>query len=86
MRKFEYFSYYYENENFETGYFGWLSNYFPDYDFEERIPTNVIVNNKIGRPFIYPHENFEHPFVKDFYNGIEKKEAEKRINRALNNS
>ena len=76
----------YNNEDFETGYFGWLSNYFPDYNFEESIPTNVIVNNKIGRPFVYPHEDFDHPFVKDFYSGIKKKEAEKRINRALNNS
>lgn len=74
----------YDNKEYETGYFGWLSNYFPDYDFEESIPANVIVNNKTGRPFIYPHDSFEHPFVHDFYNGISLEDAEERINRVLN--
>ncbi|KMQ64358.1 hypothetical protein ACM46_08685 [Chryseobacterium angstadtii] len=72
----------YDNEEFETGYFGWLSNFLPDY-IEEHIPMNVIVNNKVGRPFIYPHQDFDHPFVHDFYNGITLGEAEKRINRIL---
>lgn len=73
----------YDNEEFEAGYFGWLSNFLPDYHFEENIPMNVVVNNKVGRPFIYPHDNFEHPFVHDFYNGISEAEAQKRINRIL---
>jgi len=76
----------YDNEDFEGVYFGWLSNYLPDYEFEKTIPTNVLVNNKIGRPFIYPHEGFEHPFVYDFYNGISIEEAEKRIDIVLNKS
>lgn len=74
----------YNNKNFEAEYFGWLSNYLPDYDFSESIPTNVVVNNKMGRPFVYPHERFEHPFVNDFYDGITEKEAESRINKILN--
>lgn len=74
----------YDNEEFEGGYFGWLSNYFPDYEFNESVPTDVFVNNKIGRPFVYPHENHEHPFVKDFYSGISKEEAERRVNVVLN--
>lgn len=74
----------YHNEEFEIGYFGWLSNNLPDYSFEESIPTDIIVNNKIGRPFIYPHESHDHPFVKDFYDGISKEEAEKRIDSVLN--
>jgi len=43
-----------------------------------------VVNNAIGRPFVYPHQSYDHPFVDDFYNGITKEEAEKRINRVLN--
>lgn len=76
----------YDNQEFEAGYFGWLSNYLPDYSFEESIPINVIVNNKTGRPFIYPHEDFKHPFVHDFYNGISIEEAERRIDIVLNKS
>ncbi len=74
----------YHNEEFESGFFGWLSNNLPDYSFEEPIPTDVIVNNKIGRPFVYPHESHNHPFVNDFYLGISKEEAEKRIDFILN--
>ncbi|WP_223558936.1 DUF2199 domain-containing protein [Chryseobacterium lathyri] len=74
----------YNNKAFEAEYFGWLSTYLPDYDFEESIPTTVVVNNNIGRPFVFPHQSYEHPFVHDFYNGITKIEAEKRINRILN--
>lgn len=73
----------YDNKDFEGGYFGWLSNYLPDYEFKESIPTDVFVNNTIGRPFIHPHESFDHPFVNDFYNGISKEEAEKRIDIIL---
>lgn len=74
----------YNNENFEGEYFGWLASYFPDYEFNQSIPTDVIVNNTIGRPFIYPHESNDHPFVKDFYSGISEEEAERRINKVLN--
>ncbi|MBW7676399.1 DUF2199 domain-containing protein [Chryseobacterium chendengshani] len=74
----------YDNKDFETVYFGWLCNNFPDYDFEDSIPTNVEVNNKVGRPFIFPHESHEHPFVHDFYNGISKEEAERRIKLVIN--
>ncbi|WP_300690101.1 DUF2199 domain-containing protein [Chryseobacterium sp.] len=74
----------YDNKEFEAEYFGWLSTYLPDYDFPESIPTTVVVNNTIGRPFVFPHQDYEHPFVHDFYNGITKEEAEKRINWVLN--
>ena len=35
------------------------------------------------RPELFPHQSFEHPFVKDYYSGISKKEAEKRISEML---
>lgn len=74
----------YENKTFEGGYFGWLANYLPNYDFKNSIPTDVMVNNEIGRPLIYPHQSHDHPFVHDFYNGISKEEAERRIDMVLN--
>lgn len=73
----------YDDKAFDGGYFGWLANYLPDYEFSNSIPTDVVVNNKIGRPFIYPHESHEHPFVQDFYQGISKEEAERRVDFVL---
>lgn len=69
----------FDNENHETQYFGWLSNYIPQYQFENSIPTTVVTKSGNDRPEIFPHNDFDHPFVKDFYNGITKEEAEKRI-------
>ena len=72
------------NENHETKYFGWLSNDLPDYNFDKSIPTTVFTRTGNHRPEIIPHEGFDHPFVRDYYNGITKKEAERRINQMLN--
>ncbi|WP_445432578.1 DUF2199 domain-containing protein [Chryseobacterium indoltheticum] len=76
----------YDNKEFESGCFGWLANYLPDYEFNHPIPMDVYINNQQGRPLIYPHQNHEHIFVDDFYKGITKEEAEKRINKVLNRS
>ncbi|GAB0156284.1 DUF2199 domain-containing protein [Chryseobacterium sp. Alg-005] len=73
----------YNNEGFEATYSGWFSNYLPDYKSTINIPTKIIVNNSIGRPLIYPYEDYDHQFVDDFYNGITKEEAERRINTVL---
>ena len=37
------------------------------------------------RPEIFPHEDFDHPFVRDYYGGISKTEAENRINEMIKN-
>jgi len=73
----------FDNENHETQYFGWLSNYIPQYQFSNSIPTTVVTKSGNDRPEIFPHNDFDHPFVKDFYNGITKEEAEKRIREIL---
>jgi len=73
----------YDNENHETTYFGWLCNDLPDYDFEESIPTTVFTRSGNQRPEIIPHKTFDRPFVHDYYNGIAKEEAEKRIRNML---
>ena len=70
--------------NHETKYFGWLSNDLPDYNFSEgSIPTTVFTRTGNNRPNIVPHQDFDHPFVHDYYNGITKKEAERRIKEML---
>jgi hypothetical protein len=74
----------FENEQHETMYFGWLSNNLPEYDFSEGgIPTTVFTRAGNSRPEIVPHEDFDHPFVSDYYNGITKQEAERRIHEML---
>jgi hypothetical protein len=73
----------YKNENHETSYFGWLCNNIAQYDFAESIPTTVYTKKGNSRPEIVPHENFDHPFVRDYYNGISKEEAEIRIKQML---
>src|SRR5688572_3845639 len=84
-KNFQDYSDNFNNENHEATYFGWLSNDLPDYDFSEsNIPTTVFTKTGNNRPEIIPHQNFDHPFVYDYYNGITKKEAEKRINEMLN--
>jgi len=73
----------FDNPDYETKYFGWLSNNVPEYDFINGIPTTVFTRTNKQRPDIVPHQDFEHPFVFDYYNGITKAEAEKRIRNIL---
>ena len=75
----------FDNENHEAKYFGWLCNDIKGYNFTESIPTTVFVTKGNNRPEIFPHQDFDHPFVKDYYEGITKIEAEKRIQEMLKN-
>ena len=60
-------------------YFGYLCNAIPEYEDTTSIHTTVYTRSDGYRPYVVPHESFDHPFVKDYYNGISKAEAEKRI-------
>lgn len=71
------------NPEHEAQYFGWLSNDIPEYEIAS-IPTTVITQLDNMRPEIVPHENFDHQLVRDYYHGITKTEAEKRISAMLN--
>lgn len=68
-----------ENSAHQSGklYLGWLANAIPEYQFDKSIPVDV--KTVAGRPEIYPLLDLSHPFVKDFYHGITKEEANKRI-------
>ena len=83
-KSFQDYSDNFNNENHETTYFGWLCNDLPNYDFSENsIPTTIFTRTGNNRPEIVPHQNFDHPFVNDYYNGISKAEAEKRLKEML---
>jgi hypothetical protein len=69
----------YNNELHKAGYFGYLSNWIPSYADTLSIHTNVNTRTGNQRPYIEPDEDFDHPFVKDYYAGISKEEAERRI-------
>jgi len=73
----------YGNSDHEGKYFGWLSNDIPEYDVLANIPTTVCTRPNCLRPEIIPHEDFEHPLVHDYYRGISKAAAEKRIHAML---
>ena len=76
----------YDNENHEVQYFGWLNSRIPEYENTMNIPTTVITKKGNERPEIVPHQDHEHEFVEDFYNGISKEEAEKRIHEMIKNA
>jgi hypothetical protein len=75
----------FNNPNHETGYFGWLCSNIAEYGNTSQIPCNVITKRGNDRPEIFPHEDYEHQFVRDYYNGISKAEAESRINKMKKN-
>jgi hypothetical protein len=76
----------YDNENHENQYFGWLANFLLDYDNSISIPTTVTTKKGNDRPEIVPHDDVDHSFVRDYYNGISKEEAERRIHAMMKNS
>lgn len=73
----------YNNENHEVSYFGWLANDIWGYEFEDSIPTTVFTRTGDQRPEIVPHQDVDHPLVRDYYNGISKQEAERRIQEMI---
>lgn len=75
----------YRNEHHEVVYFGWLNNFLPEYDDYTSIPTTVYTQKGNKRPIIVPHSDFDHPLVKDYYEGITAQEAKQRIDRMLGN-
>lgn len=79
-KSFENYAANFGHEHHEAKYFGWLSNNIAEYEIPEGcIPTTVFIRKDGLRPEIVPHENFDHRLVRDYYEGITKAEAEKRI-------
>lgn len=76
----------FNNDNHEVQYFGWLNSKIPEYENTVNIPTTVNTKRGNERPEIIPHKDFNHEFVKDYYNGISREEAEKRIHEMMKNA
>jgi hypothetical protein len=76
----------FENHNHEASYFGYICNELPDYEDTMFIPVTVKTKTSGQRPEIFPHEDFDHIFVQDYYKGISKSEAERRIKELFLNT
>ena len=75
------------SENQEGTYFGYLCNQLPEYNYTIPIKTNVVLAKNRQRPEVIPHQDqINNEFVRDYYNGISKTEAEKRIAKVISNS
>ncbi len=75
------------SENQEGSYFGYLCNQIPEYDYKAAIKTNVVLAKDRQRPQVIPHrDQMENEFVRDYYTGISKSEAEKRIAKVISNT
>ena len=69
----------YNDDDHITQYFGWLCSGLPEYDSTMSIPCTVFTQPDGQRPEIVPHEDHDHPFVRDYHHGISKAEAERRV-------
>ena len=76
----------FNNKNHEEQYFGWLNSRIPGYNNTLNIPMTVLTKKGNERPEIFPHKDHPHSFVEDYYSGISRQEAEKRIHKMMNNS
>lgn len=73
----------YDEPDREGGYFGWICNNLFGYDSTISIPSDVYLQKNGNRPMVIPHESHDHPFVRDYYNGITIEEAHRRIKATL---
>ena len=73
----------YRRKDYEVKYFGWLNTFLPDYENTLSIPTTVHTQKGNARPYIVPHQNFDHPLVRDYHYGISLVEAERRLHAML---
>jgi hypothetical protein len=75
----------YDNEDHEATYFGFLCNNLTGYEDTLSIESNVVLRGKI-RPEVIPHDDqLDNDFVRDYYEGIDKEAANRRIKEILRN-
>lgn len=75
----------FNNPNHKTEYFGYICSSIPEYENTMSIPCDVMTKTGNDRPEIFPHQDFDHQVVRDYYNGISKTEAENRITEMIKN-
>lgn len=70
----------YHNGEHEASYFGYVCNHLMGYEEDVlEVPSTVVTQADNKRPAVFPHEDVDHPLVQDFYHGISKEEAERRV-------
>jgi len=75
----------FHNDEHEAVYFGYLCNSLAGYESTLSLHTNVELSKGGQRPQVIPHQA-DHPFVKDYYNGISVEEVERRIFQIIGNA
>lgn len=68
----------YEDDSYRAAYGGHLATALPGYRSVTTVPVLVRTRGRF-RPVISPDSTFDHPLVRDFHDGITRKEAELRI-------
>ncbi len=73
----------FNNENHQATYFGFLCNNLTGYEDTLSIKANVMLRGRF-RPEVTPHDDqMDSQFVRDYYNGIDNEEAEKRLREVM---
>lgn len=75
------------DEDYHAHYSGFFSNTLPEYPDNNTltIPMMMVVNGGGQRPIVYPHPDYPHQLVKDYYDGITEEEADKRVAFMMDN-
>ena len=82
-KSFDDYNAHFSSSDYESTYFGYLSSQIPEYEYMESIRTDVVYTGK-NRPEVIPQSGqMDNPFVRDYYEGITKAEAERRIKSML---
>lgn len=69
----------FHNEEHKASYFGYVCNHLLGYENTLSVPSTVVTQSDNRRPMVFPFDDFAHPLVQDFYHGISKEEAKRRI-------
>lgn len=85
-KSFNDYNAHYNETNYLTTYFGYLCSQLPGYEKTLSIRTYVQTAAGNDRPEIFPHDDqMDNAFVRDYFEGITRQEAEQRIHAALGN-
>ena len=74
----------FNNASHKTQYFGWLSNWFPEYEKFVWIKMHIAVdnaNNQRPKAFVQIVNDPGIPLVRDYFQGISKEAAQARMDR-----
>lgn len=75
----------FEDDEYEATYFGYLCSQVAPYADTMSIKMNVVCSGDGHRPEVIPHrsEQMHLPFVRDYYEGISREEADRRVHAML---